>query len=220
MASTRLRITEAAVDLHGSIGPARTTITAVAERAGVQRHTVYSHFPTDADLFAACSTHFFGGHPWPDPGVWRGIDDPVRRLTRALGELYAYYETTEAMLANALRDEALVPTVVPVLRHDSGLPRRGGARSLRRLRGARPAAARPGRRDAARRRFRRPGVRSPATEAWPGRRRSTGMAMVRARRRASQSGRRVGRSDVRRDGSNGAAPGLRRPRRGYRAGMT
>jgi len=115
MASTRLRITEAAVDLHGSVGPARTTITAVAERAGVQRHTVYSHFPTDEDLFAACSTHFFSEHPWPDPRAWQALADPARRLTRALGELYAYYESTEAMLANALRDEALVPAVVPAL---------------------------------------------------------------------------------------------------------
>ena len=59
MAETRRRITEAAVELHGTIGPARTTVTAVAERAGVQRHTLYRHFPTDADLFEACSAHFF-----------------------------------------------------------------------------------------------------------------------------------------------------------------
>src|SRR6476659_2729549 len=66
MAETRLRITEAAVELHGTVGPARTTVSAIAERAGVQRHTVYRHFPTDADLFAACSAHYVAAHPLPD----------------------------------------------------------------------------------------------------------------------------------------------------------
>ncbi len=80
MAETRLRITEAAVELHGTIGPARTTLSAVAERAGVQRHTVYRHFPTEADLFAACSGHYFTANPWPDPEPWRTISDPQQRL--------------------------------------------------------------------------------------------------------------------------------------------
>ena len=66
MAETRLRITEAAVELHGTIGPARTTVSAIAERAGVQRHTVYRHFPTDADLFGACSAHYVAANPLPD----------------------------------------------------------------------------------------------------------------------------------------------------------
>src|ERR1700750_2815132 len=67
MAATRRRITEAAVELHGTIGPARTTVSAVAERAGVQRHTFYRHFPTEADLFAACVGHFYAAVPLPDP---------------------------------------------------------------------------------------------------------------------------------------------------------
>src|SRR3954470_17114477 len=70
VAATRRRITEAAVALHGGVGPARTTVSAVAKRAGVQRHTVYRHFPTDADLFAACSTHFAQVNPLPDPAGW------------------------------------------------------------------------------------------------------------------------------------------------------
>ena len=115
MAATRQRITGAAVDLHGSVGPARTTISAVAERAGVQRHTVYRHFPTEDDLFAACSGHYFAGHPWPDPDAWRTIADPEQRLAHGLDEIYAYYERTEAMLANVLRDAALVPGVEPPL---------------------------------------------------------------------------------------------------------
>jgi AcrR family transcriptional regulator len=108
MAETRLRITEAAIDLHGSIGPARTTMSAVAERAGVERRTLYRHFPAEADLFAACSAHYFAAHPWPDLGEWRGIRDPQQRLARALKDLYAYYERTAPMLTNVLRDAELV----------------------------------------------------------------------------------------------------------------
>src|SRR5918992_5881624 len=98
MAETRLRITEAAIELHGTVGPSRTTLSAVAERAGVERRPLYRHFPTEADLFAACSTHYFSANPWPDLGNWRAIRDPQQRLERALGELYAYYEHNEPML--------------------------------------------------------------------------------------------------------------------------
>lgn len=108
MAQTHLRITEAAIDLHGTVGPSRTTMSAVAERAGVERRTLYRHFPTEADLFAACSTHYFAANPFPDLDVWRAIRDPQQRLERALDELYAYYERTEPMLSNALRDAELV----------------------------------------------------------------------------------------------------------------
>ena len=111
MQDTRRRITEAAVELHGSIGPARTTITAVAERAGVQRQTVYRHFPTEDDLFAACSGHFAEANPRPDLEAWHAIADPAERLTAALDELYAYYERTEAMYVNIFRDETLVAPV-------------------------------------------------------------------------------------------------------------
>ena len=108
MQDTHRRITEAAVELHGSVGPARTTMSAVAERAGVQRQTLYRHFPTEDDLFAACSGHFAQTHPRPHVEAWRAIADPAERLGTALDELYAYYEGTEAMYANLLRDETLV----------------------------------------------------------------------------------------------------------------
>ena len=108
MAATHLRITEAAIELHGSVGPARTTLTAVAERAGVERRTLYRHFPNEADLFAACSAHYFAANPWPDLAKWRAIRDPQQRLTRALDELYAYYERTEPMLGSVLRDAEVV----------------------------------------------------------------------------------------------------------------
>src|SRR3990170_4419594 len=115
MAETRRRITEAAIGLHGTIGPARTTLSAVAKRAGVQRHTVYRHFPTEADLFGACSTHYFTANPWPDLEPWRTIPDPHQRLARALDELYAYYERTEPMFTNVLRDAELVDAIRPTL---------------------------------------------------------------------------------------------------------
>ena len=108
VAETHLRITEAAIELHGSVGPSRTTMSAVAKRAGVERRTLYRHFPTEADLFAACSTHYFSANPWPDLGAWRAIRDPQQRLEHALDELYAYYERTEPMLGNVLRDAELV----------------------------------------------------------------------------------------------------------------
>ena len=108
MAETRLRITEAAIELHGTVGPSRTTLSAVAKQAGVERRTLYRHFPTEADLFAACSTHYFAANPWPDLGDWRAIRDPRQRLERAVDELYAYYERTEPVLNNVLRDAELV----------------------------------------------------------------------------------------------------------------
>jgi len=108
MAETHRRITEAAIALHGTVGPSRTTMSAVAKRAGVERRTLYRHFPTEADLFVACSTHYFAENPWPDLGSWRATRDPHERLEAALEELYAYYERTEPMFSNVLRDAELV----------------------------------------------------------------------------------------------------------------
>jgi AcrR family transcriptional regulator len=108
MAETRRRITDAAIELHGTVGPSRTTLSAVAERAGVERRTLYRHFPTEADLFAACSSHYFTANPWPDLDNRRAVRDPQLRLERALDELYAYYENTQPMLSNVLRDAELV----------------------------------------------------------------------------------------------------------------
>ncbi len=107
MEDTRRRITEAAVELHGSVGPAHTTVTALAERAGVQRHTVYRHFPTEDDLFSACSAHFWTANPLPSTDALRAIADPSERLTTALDDLYRYYERNEGMLSNLNRDSSL-----------------------------------------------------------------------------------------------------------------
>lgn len=108
---TRRRITESAVELHGTLGPARTSISAVAEHAGVRRSTLYRHFPDEASLFAACNAHWMASNPVPDLGRWAAIDDPDERLRVALQELYAHYRRTERMMGNILRDEGTMPVV-------------------------------------------------------------------------------------------------------------
>jgi AcrR family transcriptional regulator len=108
---TRRRITEATVDLHGTVGPARTTVSAIAERAGVQRATVYRHFPDEESLFGACSAHWIAANPLPDLGQWAAIADPDQRLRVGLGELYAWFERGEYMLERTTRDAAVVPAM-------------------------------------------------------------------------------------------------------------
>jgi AcrR family transcriptional regulator len=113
LAETRRRITEATVELHRTVGPAATQISEVARRAGVQRVTVYNHFPDDSSLLAACSAHWRALHPAPDPGAWDGD------LRRALRELYAWYRETEPMTANVLRDAQTIPALRAIV--DGGL---------------------------------------------------------------------------------------------------
>jgi AcrR family transcriptional regulator len=108
---TRLRITESAVALHGTLGPARTSMSAVAAHAGVRRSTLYRHFADEAALFSACSAHWSADNPVPDLSAWSAIADPDDRLTRALTDLYAYYRRGEQMLANLIRDAELVPSM-------------------------------------------------------------------------------------------------------------
>jgi AcrR family transcriptional regulator len=109
--ATRLKITESAVELHGTLGPARTSISAVAERAGVRRSTVYRYFPDEAALFGACSAHWLAANPPPDVEGWKAIADPAQRLDRALGEMYGYYRGVEEMMENLLRDAPTAPVV-------------------------------------------------------------------------------------------------------------
>jgi AcrR family transcriptional regulator len=101
---TRLRIARATLELHEILGPALTTRSAIAERAGVTRPTVYSHFPDDLSLGKACSSLGLAENPPPDPGHWEEISDPEQRLRVALAELYAYFRRRERLLANVLRD--------------------------------------------------------------------------------------------------------------------
>lgn len=108
---TRRRIVEAAVELHTTVGPSRATVTAIAERAGVTRPTVYAHFPDDRSLLEACSSHVRATVPPPDPDAWRSIADPGERLGAALRDLHGYYERLEPLLENVRRDAAVMPLV-------------------------------------------------------------------------------------------------------------
>ncbi len=117
-AQTRRRIVEAAVELHATVGPARTTVSAIAERAGVERKTFYRHFPDPDDIFAACSAHFRALNPPPDPQTWLAIARPRERIHRALEQCYRYYRRNEQLLANVLRDRELgLPVGEGFLRH-------------------------------------------------------------------------------------------------------
>ena len=114
-AQTRLRITEAVLSLHEEIGPALTTISAVAKRAGVERPTVYRHFPDEASLLGACRDHWLSQNPPPDPSPWVALADPEERLRMALTQLYAFHRTTAPMTANLLRDASISPAVADAI---------------------------------------------------------------------------------------------------------
>lgn len=119
---TRARIVEAAMLLHEELGPRATTISAVAERAGVQRLTVYRHFPDESALFEACTGHWFGLHPPPDPAEWQALETPPERLRRALSALCRYYRRTATMWRGAYRDLEQVPALAaPMARFEAYL---------------------------------------------------------------------------------------------------
>jgi len=105
---TRRRIVETVVELHRTVGPAATKVAEVARRAGVQRQTVYNHFPDEQDLFAACSAHWLALHPSPDPAAWSDLRAGLRAL-------YAWYRETEPMAVNVLRDADVIPALRSVL---------------------------------------------------------------------------------------------------------
>jgi AcrR family transcriptional regulator len=104
VAETRRRIVEAAVELHEQVGPARTSLSSIAERAGVDRQTYYRHFDDQRSLLSACTGLYLERNPLPDPTRLRRIEDPEERLRHGLEEIYAYYEANEAMLSSVIRD--------------------------------------------------------------------------------------------------------------------
>jgi AcrR family transcriptional regulator len=126
---TRHRIVEATVELHRTRGPANTTISEIAQRAGVNRLTVYNHFPDISDLLKACSRSWTERHPAPDPAPWAEIRDPQERLRTALTELYGFYSRTEPMRANVLRDAETMPALAALL-EGSVVPYLGAVRDL------------------------------------------------------------------------------------------
>ena len=110
-AETRQRIVEAAVELHASIGPAATTLSMIAEKAGVQRHTLYAHFPDERSIFMACSGLAYERDPMPDADAWRGVAGRTERLTLVLTTIYEWFARNEQLLSNVLRDVAHHPLV-------------------------------------------------------------------------------------------------------------
>ncbi|MDX2974592.1 TetR/AcrR family transcriptional regulator [Kribbella solani] len=113
---TRRRIVEAAVELHGTAGPALTSIAAIAERAGVTRLTVYRHFPDETALFQACSGHWMSQQKLPAPEKWSAIEDPLERLRVGLADLYRFYRDAEQMLTLVARDAHAIPQPIRAAR--------------------------------------------------------------------------------------------------------
>ncbi|MGZ8776234.1 MAG: TetR/AcrR family transcriptional regulator [Mycobacterium sp.] len=114
-AETRQRIIDSTVALHQEVGPAGTTVAEVARRAHVQRATVYKHFASDGDLYAACSAHWRSLHPMPDPSHWEAIYEPGERLRMGISEVYAWYRETRSMTANVMRDSQTLPALQPIV---------------------------------------------------------------------------------------------------------
>ena len=108
-ADTRRRIVDVAVELHTRVGPAATTFSMVAEKAGVQRHTLYAHFPDERSLLMACSGQHLEREPPPDAAPWRGIEDRRERLRTGLAAIYAWFERNAELLTSVLRDVEVYP---------------------------------------------------------------------------------------------------------------
>lgn len=113
---TRRRIVEATAALHAEVGPARTTVAAIARRAGVQRLTVYTHFPDEEQLITACQEHYYASQPPPDLSEAMALADPGERLRAVLSLLYGWYRRTEAGFTPVLRDRGAVPALDLVLK--------------------------------------------------------------------------------------------------------
>jgi AcrR family transcriptional regulator len=104
VADTRRRIVEATVDLHGTVGPAATTLSMIAERAGVQRHTLYAHFPDERSLYLACSGLALERDPLPEATSWADIKSDLERLRLGLSAVYGWYARNDELAACVLRD--------------------------------------------------------------------------------------------------------------------
>lgn len=115
VAGTRARIVEATVDLHREVGPARTTVAEIARRAGVERLTVYNHFPDERALFGACQAHWLAQAPPPDPTRHADLADPDERLEAVLHDLYAWFSQGRQMIGNVLRDAQVLPALAETL---------------------------------------------------------------------------------------------------------
>ena len=117
---TRQRIVEATMHLHEELGPRATTISAIADKAGVQRLTVYRHFPDETAVFQACTAHWLSLNPPPDPKDWAVIDNPREGLKAALTAFYRYYAGTRRMWSASFRDVAEVPALREPMKQFAG----------------------------------------------------------------------------------------------------
>jgi AcrR family transcriptional regulator len=115
VADTRARIVEAIMQLHQEIGPRNTTVSAIADRAGVERLTVYRHFKDEAAMFAACSHRYLELNPPPEPSDWSGELDPVCRARRGLVTLYSFFSRTAPMFEKVYRDVGESATLEKVM---------------------------------------------------------------------------------------------------------
>jgi AcrR family transcriptional regulator len=121
---TRQQIVEAAMHLHEQLGPAQTSIKAIAEQAGVQRLTVYRHFPDETSLFAACTSHWLAGHPPPSLTEWSDIHEAGARTQKALQAFYGYYRDNERMWRLSYRDvEDVAALQAPMAKFEAYLAR-------------------------------------------------------------------------------------------------
>lgn len=111
--ATRERIVCAMVALHEELGPARTTVSAIAERAGVERLTVYRHFPDEPSMLRACSAHWSALHPLPP--LPAGGADPLAACRRSLLRLYQWYRANETMLVQVTADARTMPLVAELI---------------------------------------------------------------------------------------------------------
>ena len=143
-AQTRQRIVQATRALHEEVGPARTTIAEIARRAGVQRLTVYNHFPQESELFAACQASFMADHPPSDLAPALALEDPHARVRATLRNLYGDYRDRGTMTENVLRDRAVVPSLDALMRGSMDAQLAGLAEALGQgfsVRGAKKRAA-------------------------------------------------------------------------------
>jgi AcrR family transcriptional regulator len=113
-AETRDRIVAAVVALHEEVGPRQTTIKSIAERAGVQRLTVYRHFPGQRELIAACSARWNEQQRPPDPPSEGALSRA--QAAASLVALYRYYRDGEVMLTKVVADAPFMPEVQEVMR--------------------------------------------------------------------------------------------------------
>ena len=120
VAETRARIVEAIMKLHEEIGPRNTTVSAIADRAGVERLTVYRHFKDEAAMFAACSHRYLELNPPPEPSDWASEPDLARRTRDGLETLYAFFRRTSPMFEKIYRDVSESAALGKVMSHFDG----------------------------------------------------------------------------------------------------